>query len=148
MEKFMKEIKEMHKKVKTTLKKLQENIKKYVNKNRKEIVKYKVENRILLNTKDLVQQIRDRKTKKLIEKSVKLYKIKKISENIVELKLLVFMKIYLVVNMSRITIYQKQVEEQKNILLYPVEINKEKKYIRAIGQSLQSYIRIIIFRKS
>ena len=148
MEKFMKEIKEMHKKVKTALKKLQENIKKYVNKNRKEIVKYKVENRILLNTKDLVQQIRDRKTKKLIEKSVKLYKIKKISENIVELKLLVFMKIYLVVNMSRITIYQKQVEEQKNILLYPVEINKEKKYIRAIGQSLQSYIRIIIFRKS
>ena len=92
--------------------------------------------------------MRDKKTKKLIEKSMKLYKIKKISENIVEMKLLVFMKIHLVVNMSRIAIYQKQVEEQKNILLYPVEINKEKKYIRAIGQSLQSYIRIIIFRKS
>ena len=55
---------------------------------------------------------------------MKLYKIKKISENIVEIKLLVFMKIHLVVNMSRIAIYQKQVEEQKKI---PVEINKEKK---------------------
>jgi len=68
--------------------------------------------------------MRDKKTKKLIEKSMKLYKIKKISENIVEMKLLVFMKIHLVVNMSRIAIYQKQVEEQKKI---PVEINKEKK---------------------
>jgi len=38
--------------------------------------------------------------------------------------------------MSRIAIYQKQVEEPKKILLYPVEINKEKKYVRAIGQSL------------
>ena len=44
--------------------------------------------------------------KKLMEKFVELYKIKKIiSENVVELELLVLMKIYLVINMSRIEIY-------------------------------------------
>ena len=65
----------------------------------------------------------------LIEKFVELYKIKKIiSENIVELKLLVSMKIHLVVNISRITLYQEQVERQKKILSFLVEIGEEKKY--------------------
>jgi len=49
--------------------------------------------------------------KKLIEKFVKLYKIKKIiSENIVELELLTSMKIHLVANMSKIALYQEQIE--------------------------------------
>ena len=57
------------------------------------------------------------------------YKIKKIiSENVVKLKLPVLMKIYLVVNMSRIAMYQKQIERQKKIPPSPVEINREKKY--------------------
>ena len=61
---------------------------------------------MLLSTKDLTWQMRNRKTKKLIEKFVELYKIKKIiSENAVELELLVSMKIHLVVNISRILIY-------------------------------------------
>ena len=38
------------------------------------------------------------------------------------------MKIYLVVDISRITIYQKQIERQKKILSSLVEINREKKY--------------------
>jgi len=42
---------------------------------------------------------------------VELYKIKKIiSENAVELELLVSMKIHPVVNVSRIVMYQEQVE--------------------------------------
>ena len=41
----------------------------------------------------------------------------------VELKLPVLMKIYPVVNMSRIVIYQKQVEEQKKNLFPSVKIN-------------------------
>ena len=46
-----------------------------------------------------------------MEKFIRLYKIKKIIlENMVELKLLALMKIYPVVNVSRIVIYQKQVE--------------------------------------
>jgi len=49
--------------------------------------------------------------KKLTEKFVGLYKIKKIiSENAVELELPASMKIHLVVNVNRIAMYQKQVE--------------------------------------
>ena len=46
--------------------------------------------------------------RKLTKKFIRPYKIKKIIlENVVELELLVSIKIYLVVNISRITIYQK-----------------------------------------
>ena len=56
------------------------------------------------------------------------YKIKKIiSENTVELELLVSMKIYLLVNVSRIVTYQEQIKKQKKILSPLVEINREKK---------------------
>ena len=51
-------------------------------------------------------QIRNREIKKLTEKFMRLYKIKKIiSENVVELELLISMKIHSVVNMSRIALY-------------------------------------------
>ena len=104
-------------------------MKKNVNRNRKKVMEYKMEDKILLSTKDLMWQIKNRKTKKLMEKFIRLYKIKKIIlENMVELKLLALMKIYPVVNVSRIVIYQKQVEEQKKILSPPVEINGEKEY--------------------
>ena len=111
VEKFIKEIKEIYKKVKVVLRKLQEEMKKYVDKNKKKVVEYKVRDRVLLSTKNLTQQIRNRETKKLIEKFIRLYKIKKmILENIVELELMVSIKIHLVVNMSRIVIYQKKIE--------------------------------------
>jgi len=62
----LKEIKKIHKEVKVTLKI-------YANRNRKEVVKYKMGDRMLLSMK------------KLIEKFVEPYKIKKIiSENIVD----------------------------------------------------------------
>ena len=54
--------------------------------------------------------------KKLIEKFVELYKIRKItSENTVELKLLVLMKIHLVFNVSKIVLYQEQIERDRKI---------------------------------
>jgi len=87
-------------------------MKKYVNRNRKETMEYKVEDRVLLSTKNLTWQMRNRKTKKLIEKFVGSYKIKKIiSENTVELESLALIKIHLVINVSRIAMYQEQVEE-------------------------------------
>jgi len=50
--------------------------------------------------------MRNKKIKKLTKRFIKLYKIKKIiSENIVELELLISMKIYLIVNVSRIVLY-------------------------------------------
>ena len=61
-------------------------MKKYVDRNRKKAVKYKVGDKVLLSTKNLTWQIRNRETKKLMEKFVRLYKIKKIiSENVMEL---------------------------------------------------------------
>ena len=84
---------------------------------------------VLLSMKNLTWQIENREIKKLTEKFVKLYKIKRIiSENTVKLELLALMKIYTVVNMSRIVMYQKQVEEQKKTLPLLVEINREKEY--------------------
>ena len=79
---FVKKMKIMHKEAKAVLIKLQEEI------------------------KDLMWQIRNRETKKLIKKFIRLYKIKKIiSENVVELELLASMKTYLVVNVSKIAMY-------------------------------------------
>ena len=66
---------------------------------------------------------------KLTEKFVEFYKIKKIIlENTVELKLLMLMKIHLVVNVSRIALYQEQIERQKKIPPPLVEIEGEKEY--------------------
>ena len=39
------------------------------------MVKYKVGDKVLLSTKNLMQQIKNRETKKLTEKFVRLYKI-------------------------------------------------------------------------
>ena len=70
-----------------------------------------------------------RNRKKLMEKFMGLYKIKKIiSENAMELELLALMKIYPVINISRIAMYQKQVEKQKKIPPSLVEIKGEKEY--------------------
>jgi len=58
---------------------------------------------------------------------VGLYKIKKIiSENMVELELPVLMKIHLMVNVSRIALYQEQIERQKKISSPLVKIDGEK----------------------
>ena len=82
--------------------------KKYVDRNRKEVVEYKMRDKVLLSINNLTWQIRNKETKKLIEKIIELYKIKKIiSENTVELKLLASMEIHLVVDMSRIVLYQE-----------------------------------------
>ena len=73
--------------------------------------------------------MRNRKIKKLIERFVGLYKIKKIIlVNTAELELPVSMKIHPVVNMSRIVKYKEQVEGQKKIPPPLVEIDREKKY--------------------
>ena len=118
-EKFVKKMKEMYKEVKAMLTKSQMEIKKYVDRNRKEMIEYKVGDKVLLSTEDLMWQM---------EKFIGPYKIKKIiSENMMELELPVLMKIYLMVNVSRIVLHQKQIEGQKKISP-PVEIDGEKKY--------------------
>ena len=65
-EEFVKEIKKIHKEAKVVLKKSQEEIKKYTDRNEKEAIEYKVGDKVLLSTKDLMWQIRNREMKKLM----------------------------------------------------------------------------------
>jgi len=113
-EKFMTKIKKIQKEAKAVLEKTQEKIKKYADKRRAEVDGYKVGDLVMLSTKDLKHQIIEKRIEKLTEKFVRLYKIKKvISSNIVELELSSIIKIYLVVNVSRIQRYVGQVEGQE-----------------------------------
>ena len=53
-EEFVKEIKKIYKETKVILKKSQEESKEYTDRNKKETVEYKVEDKILLGTKNLM----------------------------------------------------------------------------------------------
>jgi len=91
-EEFMKEIKNRHEKVKAALVKLQEEMKRQADRNRKKAEEYRVGDK--------------RAMKKLTEKYIGLYVVKKIiSENAVELELLVSLRIHPVVNVRRIVKY-------------------------------------------
>jgi len=93
------------------LSKAQEEMKKYVDKKRAEVNDYKVGDLVMLSTKDLKYQMVKRRTEKLTERFVGPYKIKKIvSSNAVELELPSTVKVYPVVNVSRIHKYVGQVE--------------------------------------
>ena len=82
----------------------------------------------MLSTKDLKYQMVRRRTKKLTERFVGPYKVKKIIlSNAIELELPSIVKIYLVVNVSRIHKYIGQVEGQKKEQLALVIIEGEEK---------------------
>ena len=114
VEKFVTKMKEIQNKAKVILEKVQEEMKKYVDRKRAEVNEYKVEDLVILSTKDLKYQIIERRTEKLTERFIGPYKIKKIVlTNAVELELLVIIKIYPVVNINRIQRYIGQVEGQR-----------------------------------
>ena len=82
---------------------MQEEIKKDVDRKRGEADKYKVGDLVMLSTKDLKYQMVGKRTKKLTERFVGPYKIKRIVlPNTVELELPAIIKIHSVVNVSRI----------------------------------------------
>ena len=63
----------------------------------------------MLSTKDLV--FKKRLAKKLIKRYMKPYEVEEIIlENAIKLKLLALIRIYLVVNVSQVVKYKKQVE--------------------------------------
>jgi len=125
-EKFIKKMKEIQEEVKAVLGKTQKEMKRYTDKRRAEVDDYKVGDLVMLSTKDLEYQMVGRRTEKLMERFIGPYKIKKIiSSNIVELELPSAVKIYLVVNVSRIHKYIGQVKEQKKEQLAPVIIERE-----------------------
>jgi len=107
-------MKEIQEEAKAALGKTQADMKKYTDKKRLDVEEYKVEDLVMLSTKDLKYQMVRRRTEKLTERFVDPYKIKKIVlSNAVELELPSTVKIHLVVNVSRIRRYIGQVEGQK-----------------------------------
>jgi len=125
-EKFIEKIKEIQEEAKVALGKVQEDIKKYIDRRRSEVNEYKVEDLVILSTKDLKYQMVGRRTEKLMERFVGPYKIQKIVLlNAVKLELPSTVKIHLVVNVSRIQCYVGQVEGQRKEQPAPVIIEGE-----------------------
>ena len=76
---------------------------------------------MMLSMKDLV--FKERPARKLMDQYVGLYIIEKVvSSNTVKLRLPTSMRIHLVVNISQIVQYKKQVEGQKKKEVKPIEI--------------------------
>ena len=129
VEKFVTKMKEIQEEAKVALGKVQEEIKKYIDRKRAEVDEYKVEDLVMLSTKDLKYQIVRRRTEKLMKRFVGPYRIKKIiSLNVVELELPSIVKIHSVVNVSRIQRYVGQVEGQRKEQPAPVVIEGEEKW--------------------
>ena len=109
---FVQRMKKVQEEAEAALRKTQEEMKRYADRGRKEMEEWKKGDRVLLSTKDLV--FKERPTKKLTERYVGPYAIEEVvSSNVVKLWLPSSMRIYLVVNVSRIVWYKEQVEGQK-----------------------------------
>jgi len=125
-EKFVEKIKKIQEEVKAVLGKVQEDMRKYADRKRSDVDEYRVGDLIMLSTKDLKYQIVGRRIEKLMERFVGPYKVKKIiSSNTIKLELPSTVKIYPVVNVSRIRRYVGQVEGQKKEQPTPVIIKGE-----------------------
>jgi len=104
-------------------------MKKYVDRKRAEVDEYKVNDLVMLSTKDLKYQMVRRRTEELTERFVGPYKVQKIlSSNTAKLELPSTVKIHPVVNVSRIQYYVGQVEGQKKEQPAPVIIEGEEEW--------------------
>ena len=128
-EKFVEKMKEIQEEAKVALRKAQEDMRKYADKKRLDTDEYKVGDLVMLSTKDLKYQMVRRRTKKLTERFVGLYRIKEIVLlNAVKLKLPSTVKIHPVVNVSRVRQYVGQVEGQRKEQPAPVIIKGEEEW--------------------
>jgi len=129
VEELAREMKESHEETRVALVKLQEEMKRQVDRSRKKAEEYRVGDKVLISTKDFLMELMKRATKKLMEKFIRSYVVRKIVlENVVELELLVSLRIHPVVNVRRIVKYREQVEGQKKIPPPSVEVVGEKEY--------------------
>ena len=130
-EEFARKMKEIHEKARAALVKSQkEEMKRQADRSRKEAEEYRVGNKILISMKDFLMELMKRATKKLMEKFIGPYVVRKIvSKNAVKLELPALLRIHLVVNVRRIVKYREQVKGQKKILLPSVEVDGEKEYV-------------------
>jgi len=125
----VKEMKERHEEARAALVKSQEEMKRQADRSRKEVEEYRVGDKVLISTKDFSAELMKRAMKKLTEKFIGPYVVKKIvSENAVELELPASLRVHPVVNVRRLVKYREQVEGQKKIPLPPVKVAGEKEY--------------------
>ena len=128
-EEFAREMKERHEEARAVLVKAQKEMKRQADRSRKESEEYRVGDKVLISIKDFSTELIKRATKKLTEKFIGPYVVRKIvSENAVELELPASLRIHPVVNMRRIVKYREQVEGQKKVPPPPVEVAGEKEY--------------------
>ena len=128
-EEFVREMKERHEEARAVLVRSQEEMKRQVDRSRKEIEEYRVGDKVLISTKDFSAELMKRAMKKLTEKFIGPYVVKKIVlENAVELELPVSLRVHSVVNVRRLVKYGEQVERQKKIPLPPIKVAGEKEY--------------------
>ena len=128
-EEFVREMKERHEEARAALVKSQEKMKRQADRSRKEAEEYRVGDKVLISMKDFSMELMKRAMKKLTEKFIGPYVVKKIvSENTVELELPALLRIHLVVNVRRIVKYREQIKGQKKIPPPPVEVAGKKKY--------------------
>ena len=107
-EEFVKEMKERHEEARVALVKSQEEMKRQADRKRKEAEEYRVGNKVLISTKDFSAELMKRATKKLTEKFIGPYVVRKImSENAVELELLASLRVHPVVNVRRLVKYRE-----------------------------------------
>ena len=127
--KFVKEMKERHEEARAALVKSQEKMKRQADRSRKEVEEYRVDDKVLISTKDFSVELMKRVMKRLTEKFIGPYVVKKIvSENAVELELLASLRVHPVVNVRRLVKYREQIEGQKKIPLPLVKVAGEKEY--------------------
>jgi len=128
-EKFIERMRKIQEKAKAALGKVQEEMKKFANRKRREEEEYRVGDLVLLSIKDLKWQMKGRRSEKLTEHFVGPYKVKEIIlSNTIELELSKSIKIYPVVNISRVQLYKPQVEGQKKIPPKLVIIEREEEF--------------------
>jgi len=126
---FVERMKEIQEKVRAALKKAQEEMKQYADRKRREEDKYQKGDLVILSTKDLKWQMKERRIEKLTEQFVSPYKVKRVvSTNAIELELPLTIKIYPVVNISRVRLYKPQIKSQRAVPLQSVVIDREEEY--------------------
>jgi len=86
------------------------------------VEEWKNGDKVILSMKDLM--FKKRPVKKLIKRFIEIYVVKEIvSKNMVKLKLLVSMRIYPMVNVSRVMKYRELIKEQKVEEPEPIEVD-------------------------
>ena len=98
---FVERMKKVYEEAGAALKKAQKNMKRQADWERREMENWKREDRVMLSTKDLM--FKERPARKLVDQYIEPYTIKEvIFTNAVKLRLLTLMRVYPVVNISRI----------------------------------------------